>query len=75
MDSAANVMEYLEMGCTTLLIDEDTSATNFMMRDERMQMLVSDECEPITPFSYRVRFSSDVVCHFIVFYSRSRGNR
>ncbi|PRP79480.1 hypothetical protein PROFUN_12606, partial [Planoprotostelium fungivorum] len=52
---AANVMEYLEMGCMTLLIDEDTSATNFMMRDERMQMLVSDECEPITPFSYRVR--------------------
>ena len=47
---AANIMEALEMGCKLLLIDEDTSATNFMIRDVRMQQLVSKEKEPITPF-------------------------
>ena len=30
---AANIVEALEVGCTTLLIDEDTCATNFMIRD------------------------------------------
>lgn len=43
------------MGATTLLIDEDTCATNFMMRDRRMQMLVCDDKEPITPFLFKVR--------------------
>jgi predicted ABC-class ATPase len=38
-----------------LLIDEDTSATNFMIRDERMQQLVAKEKEPITPLLFRVR--------------------
>ena len=52
---AANVMEALEVGATTLLIDEDTSATNFMIRDYRMQQLVSDKQEPITPFIDRVK--------------------
>jgi predicted ABC-class ATPase len=47
---AANIMESLEMGADILLIDEDTSATNFMIRDHRMQELVSKEKEPITPF-------------------------
>ncbi|MFD1849943.1 ABC-ATPase domain-containing protein [Oceanobacillus bengalensis] len=47
---AANVIEALEIGATTLLIDEDTSATNFMIRDHRMQQLVKKEKEPITPF-------------------------
>lgn len=47
---AANVMEALEAGASTLLIDEDTSATNFMIRDQRMQELVVKEKEPITPF-------------------------
>ncbi|WP_121615634.1 ABC-ATPase domain-containing protein [Virgibacillus halodenitrificans] len=47
---AANVMESLEAGASTLLIDEDTSATNFMIRDHRMQQLVQKEKEPITPF-------------------------
>ncbi|WP_082234811.1 ABC-ATPase domain-containing protein [Halobacillus massiliensis] len=47
---AANVIEALEAGTNTLLIDEDTSATNFMIRDERMQELVVQEKEPITPF-------------------------
>jgi predicted ABC-class ATPase len=47
---AANIIEALEVGATLLLIDEDTSATNFMIRDERMQKLVPKEFEPITPF-------------------------
>ncbi|MCW8932965.1 MAG: ABC-ATPase domain-containing protein [Gammaproteobacteria bacterium] len=52
---AANIIEALECGTELLLIDEDTSATNFMIRDERMQALVSQEKEPITPLLYRVR--------------------
>ncbi|RLL44955.1 ATPase [Oceanobacillus piezotolerans] len=51
---AANVMEALEIGATTLLIDEDTSATNFMIRDYRMQQLVEKEKEPIMPFINKV---------------------
>ncbi|TXB68378.1 ABC-ATPase domain-containing protein [Phaeodactylibacter luteus] len=52
---AANLVEALEAGATALLIDEDTSATNFMIRDERMRALIPDELEPIQPFVYRVR--------------------
>lgn len=52
---AANIMEALEAGCSTFLIDEDTSATNFMVRDARMQELVSKDKEPITPFIDKVR--------------------
>jgi predicted ABC-class ATPase len=52
---AANIIEALECGCRCLLIDEDTSATNFMIRDEQMQQLVPDDHEPITPFLHRVR--------------------
>ncbi len=52
---AANIMEVVEMGSSLLLIDEDTSATNFMIRDERMQELVAKEKEPITPFVDKVR--------------------
>lgn len=47
---AANIIEGIESNAKVLLIDEDTSATNFMMRDELMQKLVSKEKEPITPF-------------------------
>ena len=47
---AANIIEAIEAGTNVLLIDEDTSATNFMIRDERMQKLVVKEKEPITPF-------------------------
>jgi len=47
---AANIIEALEAGAGTLLIDEDTAATNFMIRDRRMQELVSKDKEPITPF-------------------------
>ncbi|HOO77328.1 MAG TPA: ABC-ATPase domain-containing protein [bacterium] len=52
---AANIVEALEAGAQVLLVDEDTSATNFMIRDERMQALVASEKEPITPFLDRVR--------------------
>ena len=52
---AANVAEALEYGTSLLLIDEDTSATNFMIRDGRMQKLVVKEKEPITPFIDRVK--------------------
>ena len=52
---AANIMEALEMGAKLLLLDEDTSATNFMIRDKRMQELVAKEKEPITPFIDKVR--------------------
>jgi predicted ABC-class ATPase len=52
---AANIVEAIEAGATGLLLDEDTSATNFMVRDARMQALVSKAFEPITPFLERVR--------------------
>ena len=52
---AANIMEALEVGANLLLLDEDTSATNFMVRDARMQELVHKDQEPITPFVDRVR--------------------
>ena len=52
---AANIVEALEVGATALLVDEDTAATNFMIRDGRMQQLVAREHEPITPFVDRVR--------------------
>ena len=52
---AVNIMEALEADSQLLLLDEDTSATNFMIRDSRMQKLVSKENEPITPFIDRVQ--------------------
>ncbi len=52
---AANIVEALEVKPTLLLIDEDTAATNFMIRDYRMQELITKEQEPITPFIDKVR--------------------
>lgn len=52
---AANVIEAMEMGSSLFLIDEDTSATNFMIRDELMQRVIHRDQEPITPFIERVR--------------------
>lgn len=52
---AANIIEALEAGTKLLLIDEDTSATNFTIRDRRMQALIAKEKEPITPFIDKVR--------------------
>ena len=52
---AAAVIEGIEAGAAAFLIDEDTSATNFMLRDELMQKIVSRDKEPITPFIERAR--------------------
>ena len=52
---AANILEALEVGANTLLLDEDTLATNFMIRDMRMKTLIAKEKEPITPFVEHVR--------------------
>ncbi|MEB3280211.1 MAG: ABC-ATPase domain-containing protein [Lyngbya sp.] len=64
---AANIMEALEVivplgndsanngDSPVLLVDEDTAATNFMIRDRRMQALIAKEQEPITPFIDKVR--------------------
>ena len=52
---AANVVESIEAGTSLLLIDEDTSATNFMIRDELMQRVIHRDMEPITPFIERIR--------------------
>lgn len=52
---AANIMEALEAGAKVLLTDEDLAATNFMMRDDRMQQLVPADKEPITPMIQRIR--------------------
>ena len=49
---AANIMEAVECNAKLLLIDEDRSATNFMIRDRMMKALI--EKEPITPFTDRV---------------------
>ena len=53
---AANIIEALEVGSQVLLLDEDTCATNLMIRDARMQRLVEAAGEPITPFIDRVRY-------------------
>ncbi len=52
---AANIIEAIEAGAELLLLDEDTSATNFMIRDKRMQLLVAKDNEPITPFIDKVK--------------------
>ena len=56
---AASIMESLELwGQPTqaaLLLDEDTCATNLLIRDQRMRALVSSEREPITPLVDRIR--------------------
>ena len=50
---AAGIVESMEAGSRLILLDEDTSATNFMVRDAFMQQVVSPEKEPITPFVSR----------------------
>jgi predicted ABC-class ATPase len=52
---AAAIIEALEVGACAMLVDEDTAATNFMIRDVRMRRLVPAEKEPITPYIDRVR--------------------
>ncbi|MFC2088301.1 ABC-ATPase domain-containing protein [Calditrichota bacterium] len=52
---AANIIEAIEVGAEVLLMDEDTCATNFMIRDNKMQQLVNKADEPITTFIDKVR--------------------
>ncbi len=52
---AASIIESLELGAQVLLMDEDTSATNLMIRDRRMQALIAKEKEPITPLVDKIR--------------------
>lgn len=52
---ATAILEAVELGAELLLLDEDTSASNFLVRDFRMQALVHKDQEPITPFVDRVR--------------------
>ena len=52
---AAGVIEAIESKSRLFLIDEDTSATNFMLRDELMQKIIRRDKEPITPFIERAR--------------------
>ncbi|WP_017599648.1 ABC-ATPase domain-containing protein [Nocardiopsis lucentensis] len=52
---AANICEAVEAGSRTLLVDEDSTATNLMIRDERMQALVHGDREPLVPFIDLVR--------------------
>ena len=52
---AANTIEAIEAGSSLLLIDEDTSATNFMIRDKLMEQVIAPGEEPIIPFIKRIR--------------------
>jgi predicted ABC-class ATPase len=52
---AAAIVEALEAGADALLVDEDTAATNFMVRDARMRRVIPADAEPITPYLDRVR--------------------
>lgn len=52
---AAGIVESMEAGSKVFLLDEDTSATNFMVRDSFMQRVICREKEPITPFLERAR--------------------
>lgn len=52
---AVNIVEAIEIGAETLLMDEDTCATNFMIRDYKMQQLVNKNDEPITTFIDKVK--------------------
>lgn len=52
---AAGIIEGIESGSRLFLIDEDTSATNFMVRDAFMQRVIQSDKEPITPFTARAR--------------------
>ncbi len=52
---AANIIEALEVGAKVLLLDEDTTATNFLIRDFRIQKLIPKNKEPITPFIDKVK--------------------
>ncbi|GBU24762.1 ABC transporter ATPase [Fibrobacteria bacterium R8-3-H12] len=63
---AANLLEALELGASTILIDEDASAVNFLIRDERMRKLINAECEPLIPLTDRIREFANKGINFII---------
>ena len=52
---AANLMEAMEAGSDVFLIDEDSSAVNFLIRDVRVRKLLGDDREPLIPLTDRIR--------------------
>ena len=52
---AANLVEAMESGCEVFLIDEDSSAVNFLIRDVRVRKLLGDGREPLIPLTDRIR--------------------
>ena len=71
---AANVVEAVQAGAKTLLIDEDTCATNFMVRDALMQSVVSGKQEPITPFTLQARELTETCGVSVVLVAGSSGS-
>jgi len=63
---AANLMEAMEMGCRTFLIDEDSSAVNFLIRDRRVRDLLGDDREPLIPLTDRIRMFAENGYSFIL---------
>lgn len=63
---AANLLEAMEAGSTTFLIDEDSSAVNFLIRDTRVRMLLGDDREPLIPLTDRIRDIASKGMNFIL---------
>lgn len=52
---ASNLLEAMEFGSRTFLIDEDSSAVNFLIRDHRVRELLGNDREPLIPLTDRIR--------------------
>jgi predicted ABC-class ATPase len=63
---AANLLEAMEAGARTFLIDEDSSAVNFLIRDVRVRKLLGDEREPLIPLTDRIRGLASAGMNFIL---------
>ena len=63
---AANLLEAFELGVNTVLIDEDASAVNFLIRDERMRNLIKAEREPLIPLTDKIKEFSNTGINFII---------
>lgn len=51
---AAAIIEAIELGTKAILLDEDTSATNLLIRDDRMRELIPASSEPLIPLRERI---------------------
>ena len=63
---AANLLEAIEAGSRTFLIDEDSSAVNFLIRDIRVRKLLGDDREPLIPLTDRIRAIAQAGYSFIL---------